>query len=152
MRRTQTDTTQGMPADFTPNMAVLHVIGSYPEKAAEKLLELRRLILEVAVETAEVEGLTETFKWNEPSYPSRSGSTVRINWRADTPDRCFMFFHCQTSLVSTFRTLYGGLFSFRDNRAIAFPLDGELPVGPLKHCISLALRYHRLKHLPLLGA
>ena len=27
----------------------------------------------------------------------------------------------------------------------------ELPVNELKHCISLALTYHRVKRLPLLG-
>ena len=38
-----------------------------------------------------------------------------------------------------------------DNRAIVFDETDELPVDELKYCILLALRYHRVKHLPLLG-
>ena len=57
-----------------------------------------------------------------------------------------------TSLVDTFRELYGDVFMFEGNRAIVFGEADEIPVAELKHCISLALTYHRVKRLPLLGA
>ena len=43
-------------------------------------------------------------------------------------------------------------FTFAGKRAIVFHESADLPVGPLKHCISLALIYHRIERLPLLGA
>ena len=63
-----------------------------------------------------------------------------------------MYFNCNTSLVDTFKELYGDLFNFEGNRAIVFNETDELVVNELKHCISLALTYHRVKRLPLLGA
>ena len=63
-----------------------------------------------------------------------------------------MYFNCNTSLVDTFRELYGDVFMFEGNRAIVFGEADEIPVAELKHCISLALTYHRVKRLPLLGA
>lgn len=48
--------------------------------------------------------------------------------------------------------LYPDTFEFEGNRAIVLRETTELPVAPLKHCISLALTYHRRKKLPLLGA
>lgn len=138
--------------DTTMHPAVAEKIQGYPEDIRNRLLFLRQLILTVAEETDGVEGLQETLKWSQPSFVSKSGSTVRIDWNAPTPDRYFMFFHCQTQLVETFRELYEGLFEFEGNRAIVFHRDTDIPVAPLKHCISLALRYHKIKHLPLLGA
>jgi hypothetical protein len=38
------------------------------------------------------------------------------------------------------------------NRAIVFNVTDEIPVSELKHCVSLALTYHRIKHLPMLGS
>ena len=63
-----------------------------------------------------------------------------------------MYFNCNTSLVDKFRELYGDVFMFEGNRAIVFGEADEIPVAELKHCISLALTYHRVKRLPLLGA
>ena len=62
-----------------------------------------------------------------------------------------MYFNCNTSLVDTFKAIYGDVFTFAGNRAIVFGETAELPIEELKHCISLALTYHRVKHLPLLG-
>jgi hypothetical protein len=53
-----------------------------------------------------------------------------------------MFFHCQTSLVATFRELYPDSFAFQGNRALVFALADEVPEDALKHCIALALTYH----------
>ncbi len=75
-----------------------------------------------------------------------------MDWKDRTPDRYAIYFNCNTSLVGTFRELYGDLFRFEGNRAIVFGAADPLPVNELKHCVALALTYHRVKHLPLLGA
>jgi hypothetical protein len=62
-----------------------------------------------------------------------------------------MYFNCRTKLVDTFRELYRDQFKFYGNRAIVFHEGDEIPIDALKHCILLALTYHRRKHLPMLG-
>lgn len=124
---------------------------SYPHEAKSKLLELRELIFEVASGLDDVGELQETLKWGEPSYVSKIGSTLRIDWKESNPNQYVMYFHCQTKLVDTFRELYREDLNFEGNRAIIFKLNVRVPKRILKHCISLALRYHRVKHLPLLG-
>jgi len=112
---------------------------------------LRELIITVAKES-EVGPLEESLKWGEPSYKAKGGSAVRIDWKAKFPNKCFVFFQCQTRLIETFKELYGSVFSYDGKRAIVLDLSQEIPTRELKHCISLSLRYHKLKRLPLLGA
>lgn len=109
-------------------------------------------MLGTAAELPEVGEVEETLKWGEPSYVTPSGSTIRLGWKASRPDEYKLLFHCRTRLVETFRELYPDTFEFESNRAILFRETTELPVAPLRHCISLALTYHRRKKLPLLGA
>lgn len=123
----------------------------YPPAVRTKLLRLRRLILETAREYDLLATVQESLKWGEPSYLAKGGSAVRIDWKPAAPDRYAMYFQCQTSLVATFREVHSDVFQFEGNRAIVFARSVALPVKPLKHCVSLALRYHRLKRLPLLG-
>lgn len=124
---------------------------SYPEEAKTMLAALRKLILETG-EEYELGPVEESLKWGELSFATRNGSTVRIDWKPRSGDQCFVFFHCQTRLVETFKEIYGDLFHYEGKRAIVFNLSDKLPEGELKHCLSLALQYHKVKHLPLLGA
>jgi len=126
-------------------------IASYPEAAQQRLHRLRQWLLDVAGEH-ELGTVTESLKWGEPSFQVKNGSTVRMDWKPSDPDRYFVFFHCQSRLVETFRELYGDLFTFEGNRAMVFGLNDKVPEEALKHCFLLALRYHTLKHLPMLGA
>lgn len=118
----------------------------------ERLLFLRQLILETASELETVGAIEETLKWGEPSYVSKTGSTIRIDWKASFPGQYAMYFHCKTRLVGTFKELYRDQFQFEGNRAILFNEQEQIPINELKHCIALALTYHRIKHLPMLGA
>lgn len=78
-----------------------------------------------------------------PSKP-RTGSTIRID-ALKPPDRKYaIFFHCQTTLVPTFRELYANRFAFQGNRAMVFSPGEEVPRDALGHCIAMALTY-RLK-------
>ena len=133
------------------NLAVARVFDGYPAPIRRKLLRLRQLVLDTAAETEGVNTLEETLKWGEPSYLTKGGSTLRIDWKSPAPEQYAMYFNCNTSLVDTFKAIYGDVFTFAGNRAIVFGETDELPIEELKHCISLALTYHRVKHLPLLG-
>lgn len=134
------------------NPDVAAVFAAYPERMRHKILRLRQLVLETAAETEGVDTLEETLKWGEPSYLTKGGSTIRMDWKEKSPHQYALFFNCNTSLVDTFKVLYGDIFTFEGNRAIVFGDVDELPVEVVKHCVSLALQYHRLKHLPLRGA
>jgi len=133
------------------NPQVAAVFSSYPEPIKSRLLALRRLILETAGRTEGVGALEETLKWGQVSYlttESRSGSTIRIDQiKSETrpaANRYAMFFHCQSNLVETFRELYPEL-SYSGNRAILLNAAEKLPEASLRHCIALALTYHRNK-------
>jgi len=130
---------------------VQYVFDSYPDRATERLKELRTIILEAAEESQWVEKLEETLKWGEPSYLAKHGSTVRIDWKAKSPDQFAIYFKCTSKLVPTFREIFPNTFHFEGNRAIVFGLDEEIPKSELKQCIKAAIEYHKVKHLPLLG-
>jgi hypothetical protein len=134
------------------DQAVADVFESYPPAIRKKLLSLRKLIYEVAAQAQNIGALEECLKWGEPAYLAKGGSAVRINWKASAPDSLFVYFNCKTTLVETFKELYGDSFCYQGNRALEFNINEEIPLAPLKHCIALSLNYHRIKHLPLLGA
>lgn len=127
------------------NPEVAEVFNSYPEPMRQKLMFLRQLILETAAEAAGVDEPEETLKWGEPSYITRSGSTVRLGWKKSDPDQYALYFHCKTTLVDMFKEIYGNSFRFEGNRAILFNYGDEIPVEKLKHCILLALTYRQKK-------
>ena len=131
---------------------VLAVFNSYPSVMRQKLLFLRGLIFAVAQDIENITPIEETIKWGEPSYLSKNGSTIRMAWKASKPNQYALYFHCKTKLVDTFKELYNDALTFEGNRAIVFNEIDEIPVDEVKHCISMALNYHRIKHLPLLGA
>ena len=137
--------------DLIKNPKVNEVFNEYPKSVRPKMLRLRQLVLDAANEIESINQLEETLKWGEPSYLTKSGSTIRMDWKKKTPDQYAMYFKCTSKLVPTFKVLYGDTFKFEGNRAIVFELDDKLPEKELKHCISMALTYHRIKHLPNLG-
>jgi hypothetical protein len=138
-------------ADKISNKEVAVVFNNYPKSIRRKLLFLRQLVLETALELEEVSDLQETLKWGEPSYIAKGGSTIRMGWKESTPNQYALYFHCRTKLVDTFKELYGDIFKYESNRAIVFNEGDVLPVDELKHCISLSHTYHSIKHLPMLG-
>lgn len=118
---------------------------SYPRHIRPKLEFLRSLIFEVAANTPTVGKLEETLKWGEPSYltsESKSGTTIRIDWKAKTPDQYAMYFNCKTTLVEDYRSLFGDTLAFGGNRAILFGVNDSLPENEVRACIGMALNYH----------
>lgn len=125
---------------------------SYPKEVKAKMDNLRNLILATASEIAHIEEVEETLKWGEPSYVVKKGSTIRIDWKPNTPNQYALYFNCNTSLVETFKIVYGKLFKYEKNRAILFDLQENIPEKELKTCIKMALQYHLLKGKPFLGS
>jgi hypothetical protein len=110
------------------------------------LLAVRRMILEVAKQTEGVGKLQETLKWGEPAYVTAetgSGSTIRINRHKKQDRQYALYFHCQTTLVDSFRGLFPKTFKFEGNRCIVFDEAERVPAAELKICIGMALTYHR---------
>ena len=132
------------------DIRVAQTYGSYPDNMRDKLLLLRQLVVETARDTG-INDLEETLKWGEPSYISAKGSTIRVTWRKSLPDKYGIYFNCKTQIIENFKELFSDVFTFEGNRAILFGLDDALPLEQLKHCIELSLRYHSIKHLPMLG-
>lgn len=137
---------------FIASNEVTQLLESYPAKAQEKLKALRQLIIDCATEIGDITRLEETTKWNEPSYICPHGSTIRMDWKAKTPDAYYLFFICNTELVNTFRFIFGDELQFEGKRAIVLDLHAAIPTKKLKRCIKLALTYKKIKHLPHLGA
>jgi len=134
------------------NHEVADVFSSYPKHMRQKVMFLRQLVLDTASESEGIGKLEETLKWGEPSYLTKSGSTIRVGWKKSKPDQYAMYFHCKTKLVDTFKELYRDKLKFEGNRAIVFEMGDSIPIEELKHCVALSLTYHSIKHLPMLGA
>ena len=121
------------------------VFANYPEFVRDKMLSLRELVIETAEEISDLVVLEETLKWGEPSFVTKNGSTLRMDWKEKTPDQYQMYFKCTSRLVETFKMVFGDLFEYEKNRAIIFQLDQEIPVTELKKCIRATLMYHKVK-------
>ena len=128
------------------------IFNSYPELARNRLNHIRELILDTAAGIDEIDNLEETLKWGEPSYLTKHGSTIRIDWKDKSPDTYAIYFKCTSKLVPTFKVIHKNTFNYEGNRAIIFSLNDEIPEPELKQCIGMALTYHKIKQLPLLGA
>jgi len=133
------------------NQEIKKKLESYPCDAREKLKEIRELIFSAAEEEGLGE-IIEQLKWGELSYSSKLGSPIRIDWKPKYPDQISVFVNCKTLLIATYKEVYGSAFQYVGNRELTLPLSKPTPLPELKGCISMALKYNKLKKLPLLGA
>jgi hypothetical protein len=127
------------------------VFDAYPPLLRAGLLGLRQLIFDTARQTEGVGALVETLKWGQPAYfpaTPRIGSTIRIDALKSQEPLYAIFFHCQTTLVATFRQLYADELAFEGNRAVVLSAAQKLPRATLRHCIALALTYHYRRRRP----
>lgn len=132
------------------NSDVAQKFDNYPSEIREKLLALRELIYSVASDEESIDSVEETLKWQEPSYITKNGSTLRMDWKKSKPEQYSIYFNCKTKLVDTFRTLFDDRFTFEGNREIIFQKDDTIDTKALRYCILLTLTYHDRKHLPML--
>jgi len=124
---------------------VAAVFDAYPPTLRAALLDLRRLILETAIE-AGVGDVVETLKWGQPAYlPARprTGTTVRIDAIKGSADRYAMYVNCKTTLMDSYRLLYPDAFELEGQRAVILSSGSAPPEAALKHCIAMALTYYR---------
>jgi hypothetical protein len=128
--------------------AVLAVFEAYAPDVRAALLDLRQSILETAAAMPGVGPLTETLRWGQPSYltqASKSGTTIRIDAVKARPGAYALYVNCKTSLLESYRHLYPDAFGFEGNRALRLDAGRPPPQDALRHCIALALSYHRSK-------
>lgn len=128
------------------------IVQDYPPEIQSRFQEFQTMVLELANRTEDINKLEESLKWGEPAFKSNIGSPFRFGWSTKRPDQFGIYFICTTTLVETFRQLYPDFFTFDGNRGLIFSPGKEFPKEPLIHCLELALRYKKVKDLPLLGA
>lgn len=131
------------------NTDIEKVFNCYPTQFKEKLLLLRQLIIDIAANTEGVDELEETLKWGEPSYvtsQTKSGSTIRIDWKKSQPLQYEIYFNCKTTLIQNFKEIYGDMFKYGGNRSIIFYENDEIPINEISMCITLALTYNKKKN------
>jgi len=131
------------------NQLLAKAYGTFSVEVREKLFVLRQLIFDVALNSEPPIAIEETLKWAEPAYLCQQGSTIRLG--SKHAGEYAIYFNCNTQLLENFREVFGDDFNYEGNRAIVFTLDEDLNQAGLKQCISVALTYHKRKHLNLLG-
>lgn len=124
---------------------------NYPDYIRSQMDYLRGLVRETARETEGITELQETLKWNEPSFITKHGSTLRMDWKEKQPNQYAIYFQCTSRLIETFKLVFKEKFEYQGKRAIIFQLDQPIPKEELKQCIRTALTYHKVKHLLTLG-
>lgn len=117
----------------------------HPEPVRSALERLRRLILDTAAATPGVSEVEETLRWGQPSYLTKTGSTIRIDALKGSGSRYALYVHCQTDLVARFRNLYGEALTYEGKRALIFDAAEPLDEDMVAHCVALALTYHSRK-------
>ena len=138
--------------EFNQSADVRAVFESYNEPGRSRLELLRTLVLVSVKEINPNLKLEESLKWGQPTYAVKGGSPFRLGWSKKAPEGCAVFFHCQTSLIETIKAIYGDQLIYEGKRAIVFPANVKIPKKIVSHCLELALTYHKIKHLPHLGA
>lgn len=139
--------TSSLPVPALP-AHVGNVFATYPAPARKLLLAIRDMIYQTAAALPEAGRITETLKWGEPAYVTsapKSGTTIRLAWSPKRPETAGVFVNCQTTLLDDWRKLYGGTLDLVGNREIRLPLGAPLPTDPIRHCIAMALTYHKRK-------
>ena len=74
------------------DLKVNSIFENYPDTVRDKMQYLRELVLETAEAMPEVSVLEETLKWSEPSFVTKNGSTLRMDYTGkDTKPICYVF-------------------------------------------------------------
>lgn len=115
------------------------VFNDFNKEQRKALLSIRNLIYDTATRmNLEIE---ENLKWGQPSYnaTNKLGSPIRLYV---TKEGIAVYFHCQTTLISSFRHSLPSL-NYEKNRAILLDPLKPLPIQELEFCIAQALTYHK---------
>lgn len=104
------------------------------------LLALRAMVFDVARELTSVGEITESLKWGQPSYATKTGTPIRLGHsKMGAPA---IFVHCQSSVISDFAAVFGQDFEIDGARAVHLDPDSiDAQDGPLRKLIASALTY-----------
>ncbi|QPH55894.1 DUF1801 domain-containing protein [Pontivivens ytuae] len=120
----------------SPNLEA--AFASFPESERDALLTLRQLILDTAKTIGPIE---ESLKWGQPAYRTPKGSTLRLG--LPKSGGYAIYAHCQTTIISDFRSLFPDDFRYDGNRGVLFA-TGETPgQEKLRLLIRSALTYQQ---------
>lgn len=107
------------------NSKVLEKFNSYPDFVRDRMQYLRELVIETAEEIETVKVLEETLKWGEPSFVTKYGSTLLMDWKEKTPNQYAMYFQCTSRLIDTFRVVFDQKFQFEGKKSNYFSIKSE---------------------------
>lgn len=125
------------------------VFAAYSAELRASLMALRALIFEVAGAMDGVGRIEETLKWGQPSYltpETKSGTTIRIDKDSTRDGDYALYVNCKSSLVADWRERYPAL-NFGGDRSVHFRAGDALPEEEMRHCIAMALSYHKRKKM-----
>lgn len=122
---------------------VADVFDTYDDTAKAGLLQLRRLVFNVAADLPKVGHVAEVLRWGQPSYitpVTKSGSTIRLG--VPKAGGFALYAHCQTTLISDFAATFPAWDKIEGNRAVLFKDTND--IDPHRHglLIKAALTYH----------
>lgn len=132
------------------NTDIDQLFAQYPKAAQAHINTLKNLIFTVAKEN-QLGKVTKSIKWGEASFCCKGGTPIRLAWKDNHPESISVYFNCQTSIAKVVRIIFGERLEVIGNREIRLTLKQKLPKEEIKFCVDLALRYHTIKHLPMLG-
>ncbi|MDA5556282.1 DUF1801 domain-containing protein [Shimia sp. MMG029] len=126
-------------------MSVDAYFAALPEAPRAQLTAMRAVLH--GASQAENIPLSESLKWGQPSFapPRKLGTPVRLSWSEKFPDHCAFLVHCQTTLVESWRHMYGAHFTYDGTRAVHLPLASSLPEDALHQMAVMAFTYHAAK-------
>jgi len=87
--------------------------------------------------------MEDSFAVDSPA--TGAGTTLRIDALKGSPDAYALYVNCKTSLVESYKHLYPDAFRYEGRRALLFSTQTPPPQDALRHCIAMALTYHRSK-------
>lgn len=119
------------------------VVSQWPQQAQLRFHCLRRIIHDTAAINPEVAPLSEELKWGEPSFLTKTGTTLRIAWKPRTPEEIGLFVICRTDLLDQVRSLYGEAFRYEGTRALYLPLSDPIPSDAVSY-LALRTQTYRL--------
>ena len=121
--------------------SVSDVVANWPKDAQRRFQQLCAVVHEVAAGDPRVAPLTETLKWGEPSFLTKTGTTLRIAWKAKTPDEIGLFVIFRTDLLDQTRSLYPDAFRYEGTRALFLSLAAPIPEQAVAHLASRTQTY-----------
>lgn len=118
------------------------VYAGFSRPARDGMLKIRDLIIDAAKADSRIGEVSETLKWGQPSYIPRApktGTPIRLG--VPKVGEFAIFVHCQTTVISEFRSLFPDDFTYDGNRAVIFSGVQEIVPSKVTLIIQRALTY-----------